>query len=206
MKFAIIAGAVAAVAFASPAMAQEADTVGSKFVAGAIVGVDSVNAEFEGLSEWEEDILFGVTVGYDYETQSGLIFGIEGEYTDSSLGVTERDVFDAGDRVSINAGRDFYVGARAGVRTGPNGLLYVKAGYTDASIEAEYDDGTGEIADEVSFGGFRIGAGGEIDLSSNYAIRIEYRYSDYGNLEALGFDSGIALSRNQGIVTLLGKF
>lgn len=51
----------------------------------------------------------------------------------------------------------------------------MKIGYTDASIEAEYDDGTGEISDEISFGGFRIGTGGEIDLSGNYAIRVEYR-------------------------------
>ncbi|MEW5999839.1 MAG: outer membrane protein [Pseudomonadota bacterium] len=85
-------------------------------------------------------------------------------------------------------------------------LGHVKAGYTDASIEGEYDDGTGEISDEVSFGGVRLGAGGEIDLSSNYAIRLEYRYSDYGNLELFGTDTGIGVSRNQGIITLLGKF
>ena len=51
-----------------------------------------------------------------------------------------------------------------------------------------------------------MGVGGEIDLSSNYAIRLEYRYSDYGNLELFGTDTGIGVSRNQGIITLLGKF
>jgi len=81
----------------------------------------------------------------------------------------------------------------------------VKVGFTDASIDAEYDDGTGEISDEISFEGFRIGTGDEVDLSSSYAIRVEYRYSDYSDLEAFGVNSGIGVSRNQGIITLLGK-
>ena len=114
-------------------------------------------------------------------------------------------MFDVGDRISVNAGRDFYVGARLGFCPGRNGLLYAKAGYIDASIEGEYDDETGEIADEVSFGGFRIGGGGEIDFGTNYAIGVEYRYSDYGYLEAFGINSRISVSRNQAIITLLGK-
>jgi outer membrane immunogenic protein len=206
MKFAILASAVAAVSLATPVMAQDDSTAGGKFVAGAIIGVDSVNAEAGGIPDSEEDILVGVTIGYDFETESGLLFGVEAEYTDSSVGVSATDIDVVGDRLSVNAGRDFYAGARLGYRTGRNGLLYVKAGYTDASIEGEYDDGTGEISDEVSFGGFRVGVGGEIDLSSNYAIRLEYRYSDYGNLEVLGVNTGLGVSRNQGIITLLGKF
>ena len=46
----------------------------------------------------------------------------------------------------------------------------------------------------------------EIDLGSNYAIRVEYRYSDYGDLAPQGVNTGVGMSRNQGIVTLLGKF
>lgn len=206
MKFRFLAGAAITFAIATPAFAQDEDTSGGKIVAGALVGVDSVNAELEGITDSEEDLLFGVTVGYDYETQSGIVFGIEGEYTDSSVGVSVPDVLVTGDRVSVNAGRDFYVGGRLGFRAGNLGLLYVKGGYTDASIEGEYDDGTGEIADELSFGGFRVGAGGEFDFSSNAAIRIEYRYSDYGSIEALGFDSGVDASRNQGVITFIGKF
>lgn len=206
MKFAFLASAVAAVSLASPAVAQDDSTAGGKFVAGAIIGVDSVEAEFDGISDSEEDLLVGVNIGYVFETESGLVFGVEAEYTDSSVGASVTDIDVPGDRASLNAGRDLYAGARLGYRTGRNGLLYVKAGYTDASIEGEYDDGTGELSDEVSFGGLRIGAGGEIDLSSNYAIRLEYRYSDYGDLEAFGINTGIGVSRNQGIITLLGKF
>lgn len=206
MKYASLASAAVVAFFATPAMAQDNDTAGGKFIAGAIIGIDSVNTEVDGFSDAEEDIMPGVTIGYDFETRNGVVFGVEAEYTDSSVGVSARDVIVTADRLSVNAGRDFYVGGRLGYRTGRNGLLYVKAGYTDASIEVAYDDGTGAISGEESFGGLRIGVGGEIDLGTNYAIRIEYRYSDYGNLEALGVDTGVGVSRNQGIITLLGKF
>lgn len=110
------------------------------------------------------------------------MFGLEAEYSDSGVGASVADVDVPCDRFSLNAGRDLYAGARLGYRTGRDGLLYVKAGYTGASIEGEYDDGADKLSDEISFDGFRIGFGGEIDLGSSYAIQLEYRYSDYGDL------------------------
>lgn len=206
MRTIFVGFALGGIAVASPAVAQDSGTAGGQFVAGAILGIDQVETEFDGLSSRDEDIMVGLTAGYDYETASGLVIGVEAEYTDSSLGVTQTDVDVAGDRLSINAGRDLYVGGRLGFRPGRNGILYVKAGYTNASIEGEYDDGTGAVSDDVTFDGFRLGAGGEIDLSSKFGIRLEYRYSDYGSLDPFGFDTGINVSRNQGVVTLLGKF
>lgn len=204
MKVISIALAASALAVAAPALAQEESTAGGKFVAGAIVGVDRVEFEVDGFTSRDEDAVFGITAGYDYETEKGLVFGVEAEYTDSSLGVS---VQDGAESASVNAGRDLYVGGRLGFRPGKNGLLYVKGGYTNASIELEYDDGTGEVSAEESFDGFRLGAGGEIDLGKNYGIRLEYRYSDYGSL-GLGdlLDTDFNVSRHQGVVTLLGKF
>lgn len=205
MKVISIAMAASALAVATPAFAQEESTAGGKFVAGAIIGVDRVELEFDGVTARDEDAVFGVTAGYDYETERGLVFGIEAEYTDSSLGVSVEDE-DTGESLSINAGRDLYVGGRLGFRPGPNGLLYVKGGYTNASIEGEYDDGDSVVSQEESFDGFRIGAGGEIDLGRNYGVRLEYRYSDYGSIADDGFGTSLNLSRHQGVVTLLGKF
>ena len=206
MKVISIATAASALALATPALAQEESTAGGRFIAGAIIGIDRVEFEADGLTSRDEDAVFGITAGYDYETEKGLVFGIEAEYTDSSLGVSVTDFDVAGDRLSVNAGRDLYVGGRLGFRPGKNGLLYAKAGYTNASIEVEYDDGISAVSAEESFDGFRLGAGGEIDLGSNYAVRLEYRYSDYGTLGDDLFDTGVNVSRHQGIITLLGKF
>ena len=205
MKVISLALAASTLAIATPAFAQEESTAGGKFVAGAIIGVDRVELEFDGVTGRDEDAVFGVTAGYDVETAKGLVFGVEAEYTDSSLGVSIEDV-DTGESLSINAGRDLYVGGRLGFRPGPNGLLYVKGGYTNASIEAEYNDGESVVSGEESFDGFRIGAGGEIDLGRNYGIRLEYRYSDYGNIAGDALGTSLNMSRHQGIVTLLGKF
>ncbi len=206
MKVIYLGAAAAGFAVASPAMAQDSGAAGGNFVVGAIVGVDQVETETDGFKSRDEDIMVGLTAGYDIETASGLVFGVEAEYTDSSLGVTETDVDVIGDSASINAGRDLYIGGRLGFRPGKNGILYVKAGYTNAAIEAEYNDGTTTFSDDVTFDGVRLGAGGEIDLGGKYAIRLEYRYSDYGSLDPFGLDTGTTISRNQGVVTLLGKF
>jgi outer membrane immunogenic protein len=125
MKCTILASAVAAVSLASPAVAQDDSTAGGKFVAGAIIGVDSVEAEFAGISDSEEDLLVGVAIGYHYETESGFVFGLEAEYSDSSVGASVADVGVPCDRFSLNAGRDLYAGARLGYRTGWDGLLFV---------------------------------------------------------------------------------
>lgn len=66
------------------------------------------------VSDSEEDLLVGVTIGYDFETESGFLFGVEAEYTDSSVGVSVTDFDVIGDRLSVNAGRDLYAGARLG--------------------------------------------------------------------------------------------
>lgn len=206
MKICIWASVAVVAALSTPVSAQTTERSGGKLIVGGIVGVDSVETEVEGFSEAEQNIMVGATIGYDFETDSRFVFGAEVEYTDSSVGVDISNVALTGDRFSVNAGRDLYAGLRLGYRTGNDGLLYLKAGYTDASIEGEYFDGVGTISDELSFGGVRFGAGGEIDFSSDAAIRLEYRYSDYGELTILGVDSGAEVSRHQLILTLLGKF
>lgn len=206
MKFALYAAVVAAASFSSPALAQDSDTSGGKFVAGGILGVDSVELEAGGISDSDENIVVGVTIGYDFEFNTGFVVGVEGEYTDSSVGVDYTDILAAGDRFSVNAGRDFYAGVRVGVRTGDLGLIYVKAGYTNAAIEGEYDDGFSEIADQETISGFRVGVGGEFDFSSNASLRLEYRYSDYGEVTIAGINTGVDASRHQGIVTLVAGF
>lgn len=204
---AIFAGVMMGAAMvAAPAAAQDTDTAGGNFVAGAIVGLDSVEAELDGLSSSEEDVVIGITAGYDYEMASGLVIGVEAEYTDSSVGLTQTDVLAEGDRLSAKAGRDLYVGGRIGFRAADFVMLYAKAGYTNTSLEIEYDDGTVEVTTEDSFGGYRLGAGGEFSLSNDYAIRLEYRYSDYGSPTLFGLENDANVSRSQGVITLLGRF
>ncbi|MDC8753852.1 outer membrane beta-barrel protein [Erythrobacter sp. sf7] len=206
MKFALCAAAVAAVSLATPAMAQDESEAGGNFHVGAIAGIDSVEFEVDNVSDNEADAVFGIAAGYDYQFASGLVLGVEGEWTDSSVGIAVDDVFALGDRLSLNAGRDLYVGVRGGYRIGSNGLIYGKLGYTNASAILAYNDGTGRVSEDDQLDGIRVGAGGEIGFGENFALRLEYRYSDYGEYDYAGINTGLNVSRHQGVAALVAKF
>lgn len=205
MRMAIAAGALAALIAAVPALAQDSPRGPGGFYAGPLAGVDITESDGES----ESGIVYGATVGYDFSS-GPAIFGVEAEMTDSSIEVDERDLLLAGDRLSVGAGLDFYLGARAGMRVGQGGLLYVKAGYTELDIDVEYDDGVDSFSETEPVDGYRLGLGGEFPVGRRMAARIEYRYSNYssGNFDADDLDDAIGsdLERHQGVATLLFRF
>jgi outer membrane immunogenic protein len=171
MRISLIA-ATAAALVATPAFAQDAQPVFSGPHIEAIGGYDSIS----GGGDSESGIAFGIAGGYDFRA-GGAVIGVEVEAADSSIS-------DSG----VRASRDLYAGARVGAVVGGRGLVYVKAGYTNARASF---GGTG-----VNFDGIRGGAGLEWMLTGNLSIRGEYRYSNYED----------GLSRNQGIVGLGVRF
>ena len=203
-KYSLLAAAVAVACVASPAAAQEFSPFAGGKV-GVLVGVDSVVAD-DGVDDGsEEDVMYGVTAGYDFSTGSNLVFGVEAELSGSEVGVGADDVLFVGDRVSVSAGRDIYVGGRIGAGLG-SALVYAKGGYTNAKLNGEYFDGADTFKDDVQLDGFRIGGGVEVPVGSVFSVRAEYRYSDYGELEFDGIGTGIDMSRHQGVVALVSRF
>ena len=59
-------------------------------------------------------------------------------------------------------------------------------------------------SDEI--GGIRAGVGAEIGLGDTFALRVEYRYSDYGEYTYEGIGTGLNISRHQGVAGLVAKF
>jgi len=88
-----------------------------------------------------------------------------------------------GDELCAQVGRDIYVGGRIGSLITPNTLLYGKAGYTNARLATEYEDGIDGDAGDVETGdnldGVRLGAGLEHAIGPNSFVKAEYRYSNY---------------------------
>ena len=174
---------------ATPAFAQDSDFTGPRVE--VLGGYDIVKAgdtvDNDANTEDDESIdgfAYGVGVGYDYDLGS-TVFGIEGEYTDST-GKTEFS--DGGDFEnfglgSVEAGRDFYVGARAGIKATPSTLVYAKAGYTNARFNVLATDGVTELSRNIDTDGYRVGAGIEQKLSGNAYAKVEYRYSNYSEAE-----------------------
>jgi outer membrane immunogenic protein len=200
MKCFFFAGAIATAFFASsPVLAQEAPRAGG-FNIGAHIGYDQVSLGDGTSSGSRSDLMYAVTAGYDVPVGSGFV-GFEGEFADSQVGLSETDILTPGDRLTFSAGRDLYLGIRAGMTAGPF-KIYAKGGYTRARLKAAYDDGTTVLSDSQSVDGFRVGAGTDIVINSHISARLEYRYSDYGDV----LNTGVKMSRSQFITGLLGRF
>ncbi len=173
----LLAGTVA-----TPAIAQDSEPFSGARVEG-IVGYDTTDVEDEGA----DGVIYGAQVGYDIQSR-GAVFGIEAEASDSTVDECVSDVDVTGDTLCAQAGRDLYVGGRVGAAVGRNVLLYGKAGYSNARVSLDYEDGTAGTAADFEVGenldGVRVGGGVEFALGPNSYAKTEYRYSNYEQ----GFD------------------
>lgn len=151
--------AAAALAFASPAMAQGnlAPAAPAGFRIEAIVGYDHGGVDGFHMN----GILFGVGAGYDFAVSNSISLGVDAEVSDSTA-----------DNDGVSAGRDLYAGARVNFAVSPRANLYVKGGYTNARLKIE--DCCADNGD-----GFRLGLGGQYLISGKTYVGAEYRYSNY---------------------------
>jgi len=169
---------------------------------------DSVEATIEtgdplATEDGESAISYGVEAGYDLQL-GGFVVGAYAGLEGSNLR-TCQEVF-GDDEGCIGQGRNLYVGARAGVAVAPRVLLYAKGGYSNGSIEVEYDGGgPGDFEASDSFGGYHLGAGAEVAVVSGLYGRIEYVHTDYGEFE-FDFDTAGDLTRGQVMVGLGLRF
>ena len=174
-KFAI-AAALLAGTIATPALAQDNNLGG--FRVEGLVGYDRPSIEDEGA----DGVVYGMGVGYDFQS-GNAVFGIEAEATDSSADETVAGFALPGDTLRVRASRDLYVGGRAGFGVGGNSLIYAKAGYTNARVRVDYEDGTAgtvaDFTDRTNLDGVRAGIGAQIGLGPNAYLKTEYRYSNY---------------------------
>lgn len=191
-KFCAILAAGSALTSAS-AFAQEA-TPAANFEGPrieALVGYDKHRSGSEvdiddtrDLKQSIDGVAYGVGVGYDVAAGDQMTIGAEAEITESSASWDnnndEPNVFNLG---RVNAGRDIYVGGRIGYAASPSTLLYAKAGYTNARYTLQGTDGTTNLRQRLDTDGFRVGAGVEHKLGTNAFVKVEYRYSNYGEGE-----------------------
>ncbi|MGQ7445333.1 outer membrane protein, partial [Streptococcus suis] len=85
-----------------------------------------------------------------------------------------------------------------GYMLAPRLYAYAKAGYTNLSMTVDVTDATG-AKNHGSFtsSGWRGGAGLEYFLTAKARLRVEYRYSSYGDLSVNGVKTGLTLDRHQ---------
>ena len=203
-----VLAALLAGTLATPALAQEASPFTGFRVEG-IVGYDSLRSgqQDDGVDtndnqgdESIDGITFGVGAGYDFDA-GGVVLGVEGEFTESTGDQDTDETIDGINyRAGVATGRDLYIGGRIGVRAAPSTLVYGKAGYTNTSIEADFEDDTDKLEFDTNVEGWRLGAGVEQLFGPNMYGKLEYRYSNYNKIEIgeeLDIDRDIDLDRHQ---------
>ncbi|MBB3940935.1 outer membrane immunogenic protein [Novosphingobium fluoreni] len=174
-----------------PAMAQTAEGSFTGPRVEAIVGYDitkagsDVDDDFNDRNDQSIDgLLYGGGIGYDYDFGRAVV-GVEGEVTGSTAKTSFNDDgdFEGFGLGNVKTKRDFYVGARAGIKATPNTLVYVKGGYTNARFGARASDGTNISRLNFDADGWRLGAGVEQKFGTNTFAKLEYRYSNYSKAE-----------------------
>lgn len=191
MRTFILATATAVLALAAAAPAAAQDVARAPFTGPRVeglVGYDNLRDGSDAQSDGRDGVVYGGAIGYDVQV-GGAVLGVEGEITDSSTSVRANDLLATGDRLRLDVGRDLYAGARLGYAVSPTALAYVKAGYTNARLEARYTDASGTTDDHADLEGYRVGAGVELQTGRNTYVKGEYRYSHYGDVE--GYDTDL---------------
>ena len=168
---------------AAPAMAQDSGFSGP-WVAG-VAGYDinkAGSSQDDGVNAPQdanaEGMVYGGAVGYDLDMGT-MVIGAEAELTDSNADSTYGDPYTTFGLGTVDAGRDLYVGARAGFKVTPSTLVYGKAGYTNARFNYIGGDGTTDYSQNLDTDGLRLGAGVEQKFGAMTFGKIEYRYSNY---------------------------
>lgn len=198
MNFRICAAATALLAATTaPAAAEEAHPY-----VGALVGYDHVIVSDPYGSGSKDGVVYGGLAGIDFNLGDQGMIGPEAEITGASTAQTY--ALSGTESFRIKAGRDLYFGMRAGVIVAPHVLAYVKGGYTNSRITGRYVDTAGPIDESGSLdlNGWRAGAGAEVAMR-RMRMRVEYRYSDYGQYTLLGVPTEVYTKRHQVVVAAI---
>lgn len=195
MKKIAIVAAIAAATFATPSFAKDEGLI--QAYAGPVVGWDHVRASVDDQSGSKDGFVYGGIIGVQTRAGGAGVLGLEAEIDGATTRYVEHDFAETGDTAKIKAGRDIYVGARAGFMAAPNTLLYVKGGYTNARVTASYSSSGGYESASENLDGYRLGAGAEFKMTDHVSFRGEYRYSHYGHLKYDGLDTGVSSQRHQ---------
>ena len=171
-----LGAALGAAVTATPAMAQQ----GGLYV-GAIAGYEGIDVEAAdgSVGADADSAVYGINAGYDLALGS-LFVGVEGELSTSGGSTEFPDSF-TGAREGLDAGGQYYLGARAGVALTPGIAAYGKIGYTALDTKAFTSSGSLEELDDKA-GGLRFGGGLQVQLPGPLEARVEYRRSRYKDI------------------------
>lgn len=192
-----LAFAFAAIAAASPVLAQDAP----QSFNGPYVGIQggwqqdrqTLDVTNNGLttsaSQNKSGFGYGGQIGYDFRLSDQVVFGVEVDAT----GRTGTSQLGGANGLELKQGRTLAATARLGYLVAPDSLLYARGGYANGRFTLR--DATTNISENRD--GWQIGAGYEQMIARNVSARIEYAHSKFGSdqLPALATNLGASAAQ-----------
>ncbi len=159
---------------------------------------------FDGIGG--EGIFGTVVVGADYQIHPAIVIGVFADYDFSGI---SSDLSVAGGlfAASLEHKHSWSIGGRLGLLTSPRTLWYGALGYTQAEFDLTSTAGPLTVPE---FRGYFVGAGIESLLGGGFALRAEYRYSQFDSESVFSIpgaiDGSLEPSTHTARVTLSYKF
>lgn len=179
--------ALCVLTFASvSANAQNADFSGPYI--GGTVGFNSLSVD--GLDGNTSGASFGGIVGFRNEVAEDVYIGVEGFL---NFNTASQDYLFLGETISYNADESYGIVAQAGFAAG-QALFFANAGYGWANVSATADVQGATLIETDSGGGVRLGAGVEVKINENLAIRGQGDWQDFAGGSSIGATGGLVLS------------
>lgn len=195
MKFQAAAIIAATIAFAQPAVAQDAppaypemkERVARDPLTGLRVEVLAGYDRLEG-NYYEDDTKYydgysgvgiGGEVGYDVAVSSRVLLGAYAGIGKSTQ--KQCDEVLGGDELCEKAGVAKYAGVRVGFPIGDRALAYLRGGYSAATLEANYDVGGNAptVSADEDYHGYHLGAGVEKGIAARAYLKADIAITSY---------------------------
>ena len=191
----ILLATVAALSVAAPAYAN--DFAGFRVEGHTGLDVTSLKEVYDYYGEDEgayrsskTGLLYGLGAGYDYAVTPKITLGAEVNLDFSNTGDMYVDTYLDDERHAEVADprREIELSARAGYAVNPSTLVYAKVGYVNGDFKLKGDlhnDGPTDgapFSTKKKLDGLRLGVGAETLLGGGVYAKVEYRYTDYNNV------------------------
>lgn len=129
----------------------------------------------------------GGFVGYNYQFASNLVVGIEADVNGGSLDSTNSVTFYGVEIAEVSAKHELEWFGSVRARVGyafDRFLPFVTAGYAFGSVQTSYMASNERVSPSENVSGWTVGGGLEYAFTDNILARIEYRYTDYGDVSS----------------------
>lgn len=164
---------------------------------GGQVGYGFGSSKFKdyGTSIKPNGFLGGVYAGYNFDTGSNVILGIDGDFSYDTLKKSLKSSLSSGDPASLESKLQWSGAVRGRVGYAFDRFMpYVAGGVAFGNLKNSFRSGTDSLNNSKTMTGWTVGTGIDYAATDNVILRLEYRYTDFGKKN---FDFGTASVSNK---------